>query len=101
MSKNVLKEFGGWSLASSFHCLLFSGVVHASFPVLRFFFPLLISTALFIVAIVTMGPHLREAAISINNEEEGGGGDVLQLIKQNNNLQLVTEVSWVDKQCCS
>ncbi len=45
-----------------------------------------------------MGPHLREAAISINSEEEGGaGGDVLQLIKHNNNLQLVPEVSWVDK----
>jgi hypothetical protein len=99
MSKNVLKEFGGLIWHHPFiACCFLVLFTPPFFPVLRFFFPLLISTALFIVAIVTMGPHLREAATSINNEEEGeGGGDVLQLIKHNNNLQLVPEVSWVDK----
>ncbi|CAK9221419.1 unnamed protein product [Sphagnum troendelagicum] len=97
MSKNVLKEFGGLIWHHPFiACCFLVLFTPPFFPVLRFFFPLLISTALFIVAIVTMGPHLREAATSINNEEEEGG-DVPQLIKHNNNLQLVPEISWVDK----
>ncbi|CAM6034838.1 unnamed protein product [Sphagnum compactum] len=69
MGTNILKEFVAliWHHPIGTCCflVLFTPPFH---PVLRFFSPLLISTALFIVAILTMGPHLREC--SAEDEEE-------------------------------
>ncbi len=69
MGTNIFKEFVAliWHHPIGTCCflVLFTPPFH---PVLRFFSPLLISTALFIVAILTMGPHLPEC--SVEDEEE-------------------------------
>jgi hypothetical protein len=85
-NKSVLSEIG--SLMSSHpyvSCSLLVFLTPPFFPILKFFSPLLISTALFVVALVTMGPHFEQPpnqdddflmnAADFKTEDDQGAGD--------------------------
>ena len=57
---NVIREFGSLMWHHPYvSCALLVLFTPPFFPILKYFSPLLISTALFIVALVTMGPHFE------------------------------------------
>lgn len=60
-NKSVLSEIGSLMWNHPYvSCSLLVFLTPPFFPILRFFSPLLISTALFVVALVTMGPHFEQ-----------------------------------------
>jgi hypothetical protein len=78
MGMNLLKEFGAllWHhpLIACCFLVLFTPPF---FPVLRFFSPLLISTALFMVAIITIGPDLRGTSVGHDDDDDARRMDLL------------------------
>lgn len=85
-NRSVLSEIG--SLMSSHPYVSCSFLVFLTppfFPILKFFSPLLISTALFVVALVTLGPHFEQPpneddeflinAADFTTEDDQGAGD--------------------------
>jgi hypothetical protein len=82
MGMNLLKEFGAllWHhpLIACCFLVLFTPPF---FPVLQFFSPLLISTALFMVAIITIGPDLRWTSVGDGDDDDDDDeGEEVQLI---------------------
>ena len=62
-NQSILSEIGSLVWSHPYvSCSVLVFLTPPFFPILRFFTPLLISTALFVVALVTMGPHFEEPA---------------------------------------